>query len=116
ASHLLQIINDILDITKAEAGHIELDEDVVDLAELIERAARLMAPRIIEGALTLETKIAPDLPFIRGDAKRLRQVLLNMLSNAVKFTGRGGTVTIEAAGGADGVTFAVADTGIGIEA
>jgi PAS domain S-box-containing protein len=115
ASHLLQLINDILDITKAEAGHIELDEDVVDLAAVIGAALRLMGPKVSEGVITLETAIDPELPFVRGDPKRLRQVLLNMMSNAMKFTAPGGRVRLEARRRPDGVEVAVEDTGIGIE-
>jgi PAS domain S-box-containing protein len=115
ASHLLQLINDILDITKAEAGHIELDEDVVDLASVVEAALRLLGPKVREGVITLETVVEADLPFVRGDPKRLRQVLLNMMSNAMKFTAPGGRVRLEARRRPGGVEVAVSDTGIGID-
>ncbi|WP_448190737.1 PAS domain S-box protein [Azospirillum sp. sgz301742] len=112
---LLTILNDILDMSKLDAGRLGLECVDVDLKRLIASVAALMSSRAAEKGLTLETRVAPDARcFVRGDPTRLRQVLLNLVSNAVKFTERGGiTLTVEPAGGMD-VRFAVTDTGIGV--
>jgi PAS domain S-box-containing protein len=113
--HLLEIINDILDISKAEAGQIALAESDVVLGEAVDGVLRLIQPRAREKSI----KIATDLPatpiVLIADELRLRQVLLNLLSNAVKFTSTGG-ITIEAqASKAAGISIRVVDTGIGVE-
>ena len=119
ANALLGIINDILDLSKIEAGKLSLEIAPFSLATLIEEAADLLMPRAEEKGLTLATFIDPAAPDLyRGDGARLRQILLNLAGNAVKFTARG-RVMIAArveAGGESGVklTFTVSDTGIGI--
>jgi signal transduction histidine kinase len=114
-AHLLRLINDVLDLSKVEAGRVDLQDEVVDLAKLTEDCRRLVADGVRAGNLDLAIELAPHLPTIRGDELRLKQVLLNLLSNAVKFTPAGGrialTVTTTAAGG---VALSVADTGIGM--
>jgi signal transduction histidine kinase/FixJ family two-component response regulator len=116
---LLALLNDILDFSKMEAGRLELSDAAFDPARLVERAVTLLAPRAREKGLELETRLAPDLPrAVRGDPDRLRQVLLNLLGNAIKFTDAG-FVRIEAqsrrtAEGAARLRFAVSDSGIGI--
>ena len=116
---LLEIINDILDISKLEAGRVELDPVDFNLETLVDGVIDLLAPRAAEKDLRIGALIQPDAKGdFRGDATRLRQVLINLMGNAVKFT-EGGGVTIEierqadAAGGAR-LRFEVADTGIGI--
>jgi signal transduction histidine kinase len=114
-AHLLRLINDVLDLSKVEAGRVDLQDEVVDLAKLTEDCRRLVADGVRAGNLDLAIELAPHLPTIRGDELRLKQVLLNLLSNAVKFTPAGGrialTVTTTTAGG---VALSVADTGIGM--
>jgi signal transduction histidine kinase len=106
-SHLLSIVNDILDMAKIEAGKVTLNEEDLDVASCCAAAVRLVAPRAKETAV----------PSLRGDGRLVKQLLANLLSNAAKFTPRGGTVTVSAALGTDGgVEIAVADTGIGIPA
>jgi signal transduction histidine kinase len=113
--HLLGVVNDILDISKVEVGEFELHEDDVDLAEIIDSSIRVVHPRAARAGLSLHCEVAPALPVLRGDPRRLRQILLNLLSNSVKFTASGGTVSVRAARGDDGgVVISVADTGIGI--
>ncbi|WP_109121598.1 PAS domain-containing hybrid sensor histidine kinase/response regulator [Azospirillum sp. TSO22-1] len=115
---LLTILNDILDMSKLEAGRLELERVDLDLKRLVGSVAALMSSRAAEKGLTLETRVAPDIRrFVRGDPTRLRQVLLNLVSNAVKFTERGGVAIavdedVEAEAG--GVRFTVTDTGIGV--
>lgn len=111
---LLAILNDILDFSKLEAGRIDLEDIDYDVAAQLQAAVALLAPRAAEKGLSLRLEIAPDLPpYLRGDPGRLRQVLLNLISNAIKFTETGG-VTLQA-GVVDGrLHVAVQDTGIGI--
>ncbi len=117
--NLLSIINDILDISKIEAGYLELHESVLDIRELVDAVCDTMALRVREKGIALDCRIAPDVPArLTGDAGRLRQVLLNLVGNAVKFTEEGRvTITVEREGSDDEETvlaFSVSDTGIGI--
>ncbi len=115
--HLLALINDILDLSKVEAGKLELSEEAIDLVRLLGDCATLVCQRIDAGGLRLEHDLPPGLPLIRGDARHVKQILLNLLSNAIKFTRPGGRITLAAsADGAAGLTITVADTGIGIAA
>ena len=116
---LLALLNDILDFSKMEAGRLELVAADFDLSTVVDNVAVLLAPRAREKDLHLETRIADDVPrALSGDAGRLRQVLLNLVGNAIKFTDRGGVrVEVDQLGTEDGRTrlrFAVVDTGIGI--
>jgi PAS domain S-box-containing protein len=114
-NHLLTIINDILDVSKAEAGMIDLYEEEVDLREVIASGMRLIGPRARESNIALKTDYAEPLSLVTADARRLKQILINLLSNAVKFTPSGGCITIEAwARPGIGAGFRVVDTGIGI--
>jgi len=114
-THLLNVIGDILDIAKAEAGSTDLDEGPVDLVELVRASARLIEPRADAGQVRVAAEIAGSLPKIRADARRLKQVLINLLANAVKFSQPGGRVAVEARLDPDGGTvLAVRDTGIGM--
>jgi PAS domain S-box-containing protein len=115
--YLLQLINDILDLTKAEAGMLELHEEVVDLKDVIEAVARLSSGSIKNGQLTVKIDLPLGLPLLRADERKTRQILFNLIGNAVKFTPAGGH--IEVASRFDpqsGISITVADTGIGIAA
>ncbi len=118
ADSLLQIINDILDFSKIEAGKIELETIDFDLTRMVEEAAGLLAVTARRKGLELTCRVAAETPAsVRGDPVRLRQVLINLLNNAVKFTHRGGIslrVEPDPGGTPDTVRFTVADTGIGI--
>lgn len=115
AEHLLVLINDVLDLSKIEAGRIELHPADFELAELAAAAEQVFAPRAREKNLLLETALAPGLPaFVRGDEARLRQVLFNLLGNAVKFTAQGGVVLSVEAQAGNLLRFSVSDTGRGI--
>ena len=113
--HLLEVINDILDISKIEAGKLELREETMDVAGLVDSTLRLIRQRATEGHIRLQTDI-PDCDCrIRGDKRLLRQMLLNLVANAVKFTPPGGRVTVRVSRDRDdSLLFVVADTGIGI--
>jgi PAS domain S-box-containing protein len=113
--HLLQIINDLLDLSKVEAGRFELHDGQIQIAAMFETSRRMISDRAAAGGVAL--KIEPTRLEIIGDELRLEQVLLNLVSNAVKFTPSGGEVHIAAALEADGgVSISVADTGIGMAA
>ena len=116
ATYLQRLINDILDVSKAESGKIDLQEGLIDLGHLINSALRMVRDHADKKALTLVTEIDEHLPQLRADEGKMRQILINLLSNAVKFTDRGGRVTVRARERMDGgMTIAVADTGIGID-
>jgi PAS domain S-box-containing protein len=113
--HLLGLINDILDLSKIEAGRMEFDETDVDVAEVIASCLRLVTERAIKGGVRIETEIPDDLAALRIDERKLKQILLNLLSNAVKFTPSGGSVTVKTWLSPDsGFVLQVADTGVGI--
>jgi two-component system, sensor histidine kinase len=119
--HLLSVINDILDFSRLESGRLELESIAFSLAEVAEVTRSLMHPLAVERGLELHVEIAPAVQIpLRGDPLRVRQVLLNLVGNAVKFTERGG-VTVRVSGRATDdpqqvqVLFEVRDTGIGIE-
>jgi signal transduction histidine kinase len=115
-AHLLSLINDILDISKAEAGKLELRLEPVDLGDLIKECARLVRGRAAEQDLRLALAISP-LPLLSIDRLRIKQVLLNLLSNAIKFTEQGGHVSVGCVQNPLGdVVLCVRDTGIGIAA
>ncbi len=112
---LLTLLNDVLDFSKIEAGRIELEEIPFELAPVIEGVAELLSPRTIEKNIGISTYIAPDVPMrLIGDPGRLRQVVLNLAGNAVKFTEHGGVVIEVTKDGDERLHFAVTDTGIGI--
>jgi signal transduction histidine kinase len=113
-AHLLSLINDILDIARFDAGQGELQEGVFDPAAEITDAERMMSVQTRRAGVALASEIASDLPHVRGDRRRIRQVLLNLLSNALKFSKAGGTVTVRAWCGPEGLVMQVADTGIGM--
>ncbi len=113
--HLLELINDILDLSKIEAGKDELARQPVVIAENARSAITLVRQRAREGGVAVTLDIAPGLPALDADPRRLKQVFVNLLTNAIKFTPRGGTVTLAARRVADrGLELSVADTGIGI--
>ena len=117
-SNLLTLINNILDLSKIEAGHLELEHVNFDLQEIVERAIELTGVKTRAKGLALLSRLSPGTATaLRGDPNRLRQVLINLLGNAVKFTDSGEIVlTVENGGsGKPGdVTFSISDTGIGI--
>ena len=119
--HLLQIISDILDMSKLDAGKATLSESVCDVPLIIKRCQRLMAHRAESGRVLIEAQFPPELPLIWADELKLRQIILNLMSNAVKFTRPGGRVIVTAydlgPGEADGgFVIEIADNGIGMAA
>jgi signal transduction histidine kinase len=113
--HLLEMVNDILDLTKAEAGKLDLIEEPVDIAEIADAACRMVAPQARARGIIVNNRIARALPMLYGDERRFTQIMLNFVSNAVKFSNDGGRVELDAFIDLDG-SFAimVRDNGIGI--
>ncbi len=112
--HLLSLINDILDLSKIEAGKMDLDLEVVQLAGLVDNALTIMRERALQGRVKLSRTIADGVTELEADGRKLRQVIYNLVSNAVKFTPGGGSVCVEIVPVGDDVEFSVVDTGIGI--
>ncbi len=116
-THLLSLINDILDLSKIEAGEFELKEEAVDVARAVSACRRSIKVRAKEGGLTLTTRLSGELPRLRSNERAVKQIILNLLSNAVKFTPAGGKVTVHAEIEEEGCfALSVSDTGIGIGA
>ncbi|MGG5811883.1 PAS-domain containing protein [Falsiroseomonas sp. CW058] len=111
---LLLVIDDILDVARSQTGALAIAEEPVAIAPLLQAAARDMAPAAKAAGLALELVLPDGLPALRGDPRRLAQVLHKLLSNAVKFTPAGGRVSLSAGQEAGGVAIRVADSGIGI--
>ena len=114
--HLLSLINDILDLSKVEAGKMELELASFELAETLKGALTLVRERATRHGIELKLDVGADVGSIVADERKVRQVLLNLLSNAVKFTPDGGGVSLGAKRGNNGVEISVADSGIGISA
>ncbi len=118
-SNLLSLINDILDLSKVEAGHLELEAIEFDLGELIDKAIEILAMRANEKGLELACHLSPDVPCsLIGDPNRLHQILINLIGNAIKFT-ESGSVIVQVSNDPDirepgAIRFSVTDTGIGI--
>ena len=114
-TYLLDVISDILDISKVETGNLELSESVVQLDEVIRKSVRLVQERAQEAGVALHIDIEGDPPRLEADERVLKQCLVNLLSNAVKFTPEGGRITVQVRHAEDGcLHLVVADSGIGI--
>ena len=114
-TYLLDVISDILDISKVETGNLELSESVVQLDEVIRKSVRLVQERAQEAGVALHIDIEGGPPRLEADERVLKQCLVNLLSNAVKFTPEGGRITIQVRHAEDGcLHLVVADSGIGI--
>jgi len=112
--HLLALINDILDLSKAEAGKLELHPEAVDVAALVRDCVKLVADKARSQGIRIHVLVPPETPRLLADALRLKQILVNLLSNAVKFT-ESGSVEIAAERSAAGeFVLRVTDTGVGM--
>jgi PAS domain S-box-containing protein len=114
--HLLDLINTILDLSKIEAGQLKLDLDSVDLCELARTSLALVSGMAHDGQITVSADIPPECPEIRGDYLKLKQVLLNIFSNAIKFTPPEGKITVRVSFTRTSAIISVSDTGCGIPA
>ncbi len=115
-THLLEIINDILDISRIESGDVELIEERFTPLSAVESSARLIDKRARAKNIEVSIYVAPDLPQFFADTRKIKQVLINLLSNAVKFTDDGGKVSVSARRLESGLAIAVSDNGIGMRA
>lgn len=113
-THLLDLISDILDLSKIGAGKMHLDEERVDLADLAGRTARLFTANLSTANLNLVIAVPKGFPTLRADPMRLGQILVNLVSNSIKFTPPGGTITIDAAERPGTLQIRVTDTGSGM--
>jgi signal transduction histidine kinase len=115
--HLLGVINDILDMSKIEAGAVELCEEVLDPEVLLNDSAKLLRERAANAGVSLRAEVAPGLPHLLGDGALLKRGLLNLLYNSIKFTPSGGQITVRADAEPDGaISLTVIDNGVGIAA
>src|SRR5882672_1324083 len=113
--HLLEVVNDILNISEIESGNFSLNLERLDLREIVGTSALLAQRRVEQKKQTLDVHIPEDLPRVLGDDLRLKQIFINLLSNASKFTGEGGRLCVAAQlDGPDSVAVAVGDTGCGM--
>ena len=116
-THLLQLISDILEFSKGEAGKLELYEEEIDVARAVEESSRIVTERAKAKHITISTDIASALPLLMADKRKVRQILLNLLSNAIKFTPPHGRITIGARLDSHRqLVLSVSDTGVGIPA
>jgi signal transduction histidine kinase len=113
-NHLLSLINDVLDLSKVEAGQVELEAGPFSVQEALERGVVMVRERATKDGVQVALTADPDIDVVEGDERRIRQVIFNLLSNAVKFTPAGGTVDVTAAQANGEVRVSVADTGPGI--
>ena len=115
AGHLLSVINDILDISKIQSGKYTIDDRDVSIDEILQASLNSFRLMTSEGGVILVPKISFDLPMARGDSIKMRQIFTNIISNAIKFTPHGGTVTVEAMRTqCGGIAVLVRDTGVGM--
>jgi signal transduction histidine kinase len=114
--HLLELINGILDMSKIEAGKFELSEEIFDLDEVATQAVRFVKLQSDRKGVALKTTIAPDARSMFADKRGIKQILVNLVTNGVKFTPRGGEVRIGAYRAEQGLVLMVSDTGVGIGA
>jgi len=114
--HLLGLINDILDLSKVEAGKMKLEAAPVALKDVIQASVTMLTERALKNGVQLSVEIGPEVEeTIEADERKMKQILFNLLSNAVKFTPEGGSVTLAASKEDDAVRICVSDTGIGIK-
>jgi signal transduction histidine kinase len=112
--HLLDLINDVLDLSKIDAGHLVRRDETVRIAEIVAACCKLIRGRAEQSGVRFASECHSDLPPLVADPVRLKQILLNLLSNAIKFTPRGGSVRLAVSRDGYEVIFAVSDTGIGM--
>src|SRR5690606_21045943 len=112
-SYLLGVINDILDMSKIEAGQFSIDREGIDLNPLINETVRVVALQAAEKSIALDTRIAENM-VLYADRRAIKQIVINLLSNAVKFTGEGGKISLRARKVSGAVILSIEDTGCGI--
>jgi len=114
--HLLRLVNDVLDISQFDAGQLKLDDEFLDVGECVDSCVCLVDPETKKAGVCLSVAIETGLPKLCGDSKRIRQILINLMSNSIRFTPQGGEVRVSAFRRDDGLALSVADTGVGMAA
>jgi signal transduction histidine kinase len=114
ARHLMDLVNDILDFAKAEAGMIRIEPEPVALVELVEQCVAMVEPKAEQARVNVTGQVSPDVTEIAADPLRLKQILINLLTNAIKFNEEGGLVNVKARASGNDVLISVRDTGRGI--
>jgi PAS domain S-box-containing protein len=114
--HLVSLVNDLLDLSKIEAGRLDLVFSSVNLNQLVQQCVGLMQPQANQSRIIIRSSLPPGLPPLTADARSVRQIVLNLLSNAIKFTGAGGQVIVSTAATERGIALRVRDTGAGMTA
>lgn len=115
AKHLLEIINEVLDMSKIEAGKVELDEQEIDMAGLIDSVVRIMANRAFNSGLEIKEQVANGLPALYADPRLVRQILINLITNAIKYSHKSGVIEVNALLNNEGLMqLIVRDFGVGI--
>jgi signal transduction histidine kinase/PAS domain-containing protein len=112
--HLLSLVNDVLDVSKIEAGKAELSKEWVSISTVLESVQAILGPLAQTKNIALDMVVAPDVPPVFADPRRLKQILFNLLSNAIKFTPAGGKASVRATASAESLTILIRDTGAGI--
>jgi two-component system, cell cycle sensor histidine kinase DivJ len=112
--HLLSVVNGILDMSKIETGNFEIAPEPIALSPVVAGCCDLLALKARDAGVELRFRLGDDLPEINADKRAIKQILLNLVSNAIKFTDRGGRVTVSAEGEAGAIALKVEDTGVGI--
>jgi signal transduction histidine kinase len=112
--HLLELLNEILDLSKIEAGRMELEYSSFGLRSLLEDAASMLRQRAADGGVELSVDVDDDVDLVHSDELRVKQIVLNLMTNAVKFTGAGGSVVVHARHRGADVEITVTDSGIGV--
>jgi signal transduction histidine kinase len=113
-THLLQLISDILEFSKGEAGKLELQEEVLSVSQTISECVRMVAEKARSKQIELRVEASSALPSLRADKRKLRQILINLLTNAIKFTPENGQIIAKAARNKTGMDIVVQDSGVGI--
>ena len=114
--HLMRLVNAVLDISEFDAGQLRLNDEFLDVGQCVDSAVRLIEPEAQKTGVRLAIAVEPGLPKLCGDAKRINQILINLMSNGIRFSPQGGEVRVSAFRRDDGLCLSVADKGIGIAA
>ena len=114
--HLMRLVNAVLDISEFDAGQLRLNDEFLDVGQCVDSAVRLIEPEAQKAGVRLAIAVEPGLPKLCGDAKRINQILINLMSNGIRFSPQGGEVRVSAFRRDDGLYLSVADKGIGIAA
>jgi signal transduction histidine kinase len=114
--HLMRLVNSILDISEFDAGQLRLNDEFLEVGQCVESAVRLVEQEAQKAGVRISLAVEPGLPKLCGDAKRINQILINLISNGIRFSPQGGEVRVSAFRRDDKLSLAVADNGIGIPA